>query len=102
MHDPAVNPSRVTVPQSGLYVVTGWLQYASNATGNRWVMIQKNGAQVQSIVVPGHGNTAAVVITVQVEATANDYFEVAAQQTSGANLDCQAANLAVVKVASMS
>lgn len=86
-HDTAVNPSRLTVPAGlgGLYLVTAVINWDTNTTGSRQVLLRKNGSSYLSAdyATP---NTTAVrqVVSDQVRLSAGDYIECTVRQDSGA------------------
>lgn len=89
MHSTTSNTDRITVNTAGVYIVTGNLQMAGNATGVRGIYIRKNGSTfarffvtaVDALNLPGL--SASAVIT----ASAGDYFTCSVYQNSGGNLD---------------
>lgn len=90
MHDLVVNNSRVTIPTGGdgLYLVVGGTSFAGNATGDREVMISKNGTLMQYAVLPVSATTTTVLqVTFIGAAVAGDYFEVNGYQSSGGALN---------------
>lgn len=88
MHNPSVNPTRVTVNTAGVYAITGLVQFDVNGTGLRRVYISKNGASLTP-----DGGVGSAVGTIFQGATrielcgAGDYFELRAYQNSGSALD---------------
>jgi hypothetical protein len=94
-HDTVTNSSRLTVPagKDGKYRITGTVQFAANATGERRLEILLNGAtvigRVSSAAVSG---TAPTVLTVTCDYgfVAGDYVELRAFQDSGGALDAEA------------
>lgn len=93
-HSTSTNTSRYTIQVAGTYLILGTLAFATNATGNRKVGINVNGANARggTSQSPGFaGNSwCACVATEQVLAV-GDYVELAAWQTSGGNLSTGAA-----------
>jgi len=88
LHDPAVNPSRITVNDAGYYLVLGCICYAPNATGIRRAYIYVNGAWVSMNSVLNAGATASafVVVSDVRYLNAGDYLELYAWQNSGGDL----------------
>ena len=86
-HDLVTNPSRITVPSNGLYLLQACCSMLQAATGERQGQILVNGTfrAVGRIV-----GTASAHATIHVQTTlrlsASDYVELLGYQTSGANL----------------
>ena len=86
-HSTSTNTSRITVPSDGYYRLDAEIFYDANATGGRFLSIKKNntteiayteiGAATQASIATG------IALSCQIYATASDYFEVLAYQTSG-------------------
>lgn len=88
LHNPAVNPSRITVATAGRYEVKAQCAFVANATGYRQVAILKNGAAVASVRVPAVSGVSTTLQAVgSVLCAVNDYIEMQVLQTSGGNLD---------------
>lgn len=94
IHDNSTNPSRLTVPVGVTRIkLIAKVSFDNNATGNRAVLIYKNGAygfagNPETLVSASGGypdalNTLSPALTV----IAGDYFEVYAFQSSGAPLN---------------
>lgn len=85
MHDPAVNPGRITIKTAGRYHITGTFYYLDAALGSREIVIKLNNG----VFIAGHGHDAPYVpehtITIDTIYTfaLNDYIEFVAYQTSG-------------------
>ena len=83
------SPSRLTCNTPGIYVISAALQFAVNATGNRFVGIRLNGstyiANDRRAAVANEGVVVAIATVYQL--AAGDYVELRAAQTSGGNLD---------------
>lgn len=93
-HDTAANTSRLTVPagRAGLYLLAANVQFATNATGARFVRLLLNGTnQVAIFNSPAVGGfaTRALVVALR-RLVAGDYLEVQVYQDSGAALDTAA------------
>ena len=82
-HDTSTNPSRITVDKNGIYLVGGAMQFAYNSTDAYfYTNISKNGVvALDNGQTTGYypGNSLSGVIA----ASAGDYFELVAYQTSG-------------------
>jgi hypothetical protein len=93
LHDPAVNPSRITFTVPGVYVLAGFVEFVANATGYREAGFRVNGTiLIGSTNIPT--NSASVVTrlnpTAQYQFAASDYVELIVTQTSGGNLNVNA------------
>lgn len=89
MHDPAVNPGRITIGKAGRYQVIGAMTWDINATGSRSIRLHKNGAGTticSNVVqaVNGHFTCHQAVCTIY--CNVGDYIEMRGYQTSGGNL----------------
>ena len=90
MHSTSVNTSRVTIPtgQGGHYVFMGQAGFAANATGIRKLAIARNGTRIWSVTMKGDATDVQVLrVDAMYPATAGDYFELHAYQTSGGALN---------------
>lgn len=91
MHDPGVNPSRITIPTGGggHYTFVGQVAFFANNTGYREVYLFKNGVEVARTqqLNPTAGNNSYVQIAYEDDANQNDFFEMFVYQNSGAPLD---------------
>ena len=89
MHSTSANTSRVTVKRAGTYTISGCLAFATNATGVRHALLYKNGSPVHNhpIVQPVTGTATRIIFNYLNTAVAGDYFEIAANQTSGGALN---------------
>jgi hypothetical protein len=95
LHDPASNNTRVTIALAGKYIVGGVMRYEANGSGsNRQARVHKNGSLVDGAFNNDHSPNASqeshVFVSCMIEAAAADYFEFAAFQDSGGDLDVQA------------
>lgn len=94
MHDNVTNNSRVVAPETGIYLVTGMISYAPNATGRREITIRKNaagnpasGTRLIAVFDDASAATHMSHASFEVSLTASDYIEMFAFQSSGANLN---------------
>lgn len=86
MHD-NVNPSRVTVPIAGRYLVIGRVSYDANPNGNRSIRIHRNGAAFSiTDQGPALSTTTTQEITEVMDLAAGDYLELSGSQDSGVSL----------------
>lgn len=90
MHDPGVNPSRITVPagEAGKYLAIARLSWAGNITGLRAVILYINGAlHTASYVNPVGIFSTIVAVSKVLNLSVGDYVEMYGYQTSGAALN---------------
>ena len=92
-HDNSVNNSRLTIPsgKSGKYLITAQTFFDANATGKRNLSLAYNGSRqglssTASTVAGSSASEGVTKISIVVDATAGDYFELVALQNSGGNL----------------
>lgn len=96
-HNNVVNPSRITVPSSGLYLATATITFNTNVTGIRQIEVLKNGlgfvgmANIRSVPIAGFP-LILNVSTGPIYLAAGDYLEVFVYQTSGGALSVLAGN----------
>jgi len=92
-HSTSSNNTRLTCRVAGKYLVFGEVIFASNASGNRSLVIRKNGAAIgvweTSITqLPNAGNWETnMQISTVLNLAVGDYVELCALQSSGGNLD---------------
>lgn len=108
LHEPSTNPSRLTVPATGLYLAIARVCWnTTNVTGSlREIRINKNGTIRVCSRIPAAWTSALSNHELQhvLELTAGDYLEIYALHDAGANLnigvvDARYANrLTVVKL----
>jgi len=98
---PAPNPTRLTVPSglTGTYYarLTANIEFAVNGTGDRDILIGKNGAAFLGnprlrIRAPANANARLNIVSPILSVVANDFFEVFVFQDSGGNLDVLTGN----------
>ncbi len=89
-HDTVTNNDRLTVPtdHGGIFIASGSVEFAANATGQREVAITVNGTAVasQRVDAAGSGVTRLSVVW-QGALVATDIVRLAVAQDSGGNLD---------------
>jgi hypothetical protein len=94
MHSTSSNTDRITIVTAGYYVLVGNVIWAANATGVRELAIQRNGTTVWAIrdtaVAAGEAHIQDIV-TPPLLASATDYFQLFARQTSGGALNATTA-----------
>lgn len=94
MHSTSVNTSRITLNTAGLYVVSGNIQWAANATGPRQIGIRLNGGTYLAIELDPSAGASIVHqqnVTTVYKFAATNYVELVAYQASGAALNSNAA-----------
>ena len=93
-HSTASNTGRITIPsgEGGKYLITGHVEIASNATGDRQLSIRLNGSTAIAAQRVG-ANASSVTIqslSVVYALAAGDYVELWALQSSGGALNVTA------------
>jgi len=89
-HSTSSNTSRITIPsgKGGKYLFVMTANFAGNTTGQRLLMLYKNGAvHKYSTSLGGTSFVFRATTSVIVSAVATDYFEFAVYQDSGGSLD---------------
>jgi hypothetical protein len=90
-HSTVTNTSRITIPagKAGFYLISGQINYASNATGVRHGNIYKNGSHLSVAWLSGatNGDWTGGSVSQIVELAVNDYVELFAYQNSGGNVN---------------
>jgi hypothetical protein len=86
----STNTSRVTVNKAGLWLVSGIVSFAINATGHRDVKITVNGADVafgSNLPVVSNNAPSRLPFSQILSLAVNDYVEIFVYQSSGDSLD---------------
>src|SRR5215475_670000 len=89
-HNTVTNNSRLTCLYAGIYDIAGGVEWAANATGQRFLQIRLNGTTGIAISVGASAavdSTGHVTIQTIYQLAINDYVELMAYQTSGAGLN---------------
>jgi hypothetical protein len=91
LHDPTVNPGRLTVPSAGKYLVVANVGFEANASGARNLYINVNGTAYTASQVYVNASThpsseTLLVATAIVSLNAGDYVTIGIGQNSGAPL----------------
>lgn len=99
-HDGGTNPTRLTFPITGVYLVTGFLLWAANATGQRGARISTGGSSVwsQSLHNAASAGETAHSVTALIAATASNYTELEGYQSSSGNLDASVFGLSAALI----
>lgn len=100
LHDNVTNNSRLTIPTSGdgYYLVSIKVDFASNATGQRYIGIKKNGTTYRYLSIVRAVSAASDLMingTIMLNLVATDYIEVCAYQDSGGALNVGSATRTV-------
>ena len=87
MHSTSSNTSRITVPQTGIYLVGANVAFTASATGNRILQAIVNGTTVVSRVASSSTLSGSVAtyldLTVPVSLVAGNYIELQADGGTG-------------------
>lgn len=90
----AAQPTRLTIPQAGIYSYNAWVRFAANATGNRGVRLTGNGSSdAIGFQIPASGGGEVTWITLGTNSAivvVGDYSEFYVYQGSGGNLNVTA------------
>lgn len=93
LHSITANTSRLTIPTGGggtgtIWVVYGQVQWAANATGDRYIVIWRNGAMTKAWTTAKSTtlDMRQQIFGVFFDMADGDYFELRAYQDSGGNL----------------
>lgn len=93
MHDPTTNPDRITITQAGIYLITGHLEFASNATGHRLAgIVVSNSYQARQHVPAVNGDETRLSVVALQRLAVGDYIQLYALQNSGGALNVQSGN----------
>lgn len=89
--DLSPNPTRLTVPIAGRYLITATASFEAAASGHRAINILKNNtteiARSDFLPVSNSIDTHSTVVTPSETLAAGDYIELRAWQNSGSDLD---------------
>jgi len=81
---------QITIPRTGRYIVTGHLAWAANATGARYLIIDRNGVTLTSAQLYAAANAIQQQsVTVSAYLTAGDVLQLHGLQQSGGNLQVE-------------
>jgi hypothetical protein len=89
MHSTSSNTSRITATTAGKYLIGGCVRFASNSTGARYLFVVLNGTTniVASSMAADANHYPDLNVSTVYDLAANDYIELAVNQSSGGNLD---------------
>ena len=80
-------PTLLTLPVAGVWMLSGWISYAFNATGNRYCAIDVTGMRVTNSAIPATtSNNTDVNASTPWRAVAGDTVKLVAFQNSGGPL----------------
>lgn len=89
-HELITHPSRLTCQVDGVYSISLFVGYASNATGLRYVNLRKNGDNTKFLIEDGRaaliGDVSEFALGAQRSFVAGDYIEMGLWQNSGGDL----------------
>lgn len=93
MHSTVSNTSRITFQTAGRYLLTAVLVFAANNSGNRGFNFRINGTTTLNMTLHPASSSGALTTNQSgartYVASAGDYAEVTAYQSSGAGLVCE-------------
>lgn len=94
IHDNVTNNSRLTCKTAGKYMIFANGEYASNATGLRYIQIRLNGTvlKVVFVALAVSGGDTRIATGCVINMAVNDYVEFIAFQTSGGALNLNRAS----------
>jgi hypothetical protein len=89
MHSTSSNTSRITATTAGKYMIGGCVRFVSNSTGARYLFVVLNGTTniVASSMAADANHYPDLNVSTVYDLAANDYIELAVNQSSGGNLD---------------
>lgn len=89
MHSTTINPSRLTVPYGGVYRITGYVLFATNATGDRGARLYKNGIStgISFYSRPDATGNCSIQFDFAASLVSSDYIQLYIYQSSTASMD---------------
>lgn len=95
IHDNSTNNSRLTIPtgEDGFWLFALFVEFASNATGQRKLELRRGGADFfagVTVDAAAGSNATRIAFAFAMEATAGQYFEMVVTQNSGGSLNLEA------------
>lgn len=89
LHSTSVNTGRLTAPVAGRYAIVAHVTFDTNATGNRQVLVEVNGATLIAADSRNavSGSATHIAVATEYELAAGDYVQVYAFQNSGGALN---------------
>jgi hypothetical protein len=89
MHDPVTNNTRLTCNTAGVFFITGTIQFAPAATGQRHARVFLNATTElagESLLSPDAGHPTRLTVSIQWKLAVTDFVELQVIQASGAGL----------------
>ena len=84
-HAPVTNNSRLTIPTTGFYILTGQITWATNTAGYRTLRLYKNGTAAGiggfSVETVPKGTGDQNGVSAVLSSTAGDYFEIGCRRS---------------------
>lgn len=98
LHDNVTNNTRLTIALTGKYLIIGFLQFATNGTGERICRLLLNGTDgLGDFGLPASASIAIVIVNSAYSGfTATNYIEIQAWQNSGGALNVDGASLSAI------
>lgn len=96
LHSTTTNPSRVTPPSSGVYMMTGFCRWKTNSTaGQRELVVLLNSTTVlgRHIFAAGAAGTPYNTVSALYKLETTDFVELRANQDSGSTLSIDEGNV---------
>jgi len=88
LHDPGVDETKLVAPVSGTYIIWAFVRFASNATGDRQVLLYINGVAKAPVRFPaGSTGFTGCPISIPFYLAKNDYAQCRVLQDSGGALN---------------
>lgn len=88
MHDNATNNSRITIKTAGKYRLSAIVEFASNATGIRQILLRVNGTiYIGAVTTDAFTTTQQMNVHADYQLAVGDYVEVIVYQNSGGALN---------------
>lgn len=85
-HDNVTNNTRITVTNAGWVHVIARVEFAGNASGIRAIRVLRNGTEIDRVGDAGANVVQTWEVNTEYKASASDYFEVEAFQSSGGTI----------------
>lgn len=104
MHSTVTNTQRVTCTVAGVYVVSGYVNFDSHATGYRRIGVVQNDAGITYALVVGANVADAISTTVQMSTSgiasmiAGDFIHLNVSHTAGVSLNVTECRLALSRI----
>lgn len=90
-HESVTHPTRITPVTAllGVWDIHAQVEFASNATGDRWIELRKNNTMFAGTKIMTARGTGTTIVAIRslVAVVASDYIEAFVEQTSGGSLN---------------